>query len=192
MISEKKALLRKQISEKINSLPDDYIIESDNGIFHAVTSLTVFNEARNILFYYSVKREPSTLEIVKVALQANKKVSFPLCYRGGIMNARVVESLEDLRPAMLGIPAPPESATIVPSNELDLIIVPALTYDMTGYRLGYGGGYYDRYLQSISASTVGIARERLLCEKLPFEMHDIAVHQVITEERAFCHLLPRK
>jgi len=99
------------------------------------------------------------------------------------MHARIVKGLDRLHPAMLGIPAPPETAPIMPPDEIDLIIVPALAYDTKGYRLGHGGGYYDRYLFGIPAYTVGLARERLIKAELPRQPHDIAVRCVITEDK---------
>jgi len=180
-----KTELRKQIGMEIAALPEDYIADSDWGIFLRVLSLKIFLDARNIMIYHSIKREPDTLEIAKAALFKGKTVAFPYCYKGGIMDARVVDSLDVLKPAMLGIPAPPDTARIIAPEELELIIVPALTYDLTGNRIGYGGGYYDRYLHGIPAMTVGITRERLIRRELPVEQHDIAVKCVVTEDRIF-------
>ena len=176
-----KAELREKINEEIAALPGDYISASDNGLLLRVMLLKEFIAARNIMVYCSVKREPATWGIIEAAMSMGKTVAFPLCYRGGLMDARSVSDLRELRPAMLGIPAPPDTAPVMPPEELDLIIVPALAYDKSGYRLGYGGGYYDRFLCNIRAFTVGVARERLIMEELPREPHDIAVKCLITE-----------
>ena len=176
-----KSELRKQITEEIAALPDEYIAASDNGLLLRVTSLKEYITARNIMIYCSVKREPDTRAIANAALAMGKTIAFPYCFRGGIMRAHVVSSLDELRPAMLGIPAPPDTAPVIKPEDLDLVIVPALTYDKSGYRLGYGGGYYDRYLYGIPAFTVGLARSRLLKDKLPREPHDIAVKCLVTE-----------
>ncbi|MCL2124860.1 MAG: 5-formyltetrahydrofolate cyclo-ligase [Oscillospiraceae bacterium] len=173
--------LRVKLKDKINALPKEYIDDSDKGITQRVLSMDVFKAARNLLLYYSVEREPLTHEIATAALLSGKAVAFPLSYRGGIMQARAVSSLDELRPAMLGIPAPPDTSALVEQDSLDLIIVPALTYDRERYRLGYGGGYYDRYLQNAHAITIGLARGRLIAEALPREQHDIAVNYVVTE-----------
>ena len=183
MVHDIKARLRQQISEEISAMPDAYISDSNECLYLRVISLEEFIAARNIMIYFSVKREPSTQKIAGAALAAGKTVAFPLCYRRGIMQARIVSSLDELRPAMLGIPAPPDTAPAIAPELLDLIIVPALAYDRSGYRVGYGGGYYDRYLTGISAYTVGLARERLLRDELPVEPHDIAVRCIITENR---------
>lgn len=179
--------LRKTIKAEIAVLPDKYISDSDTGLLLRIEALKEFSEARNILIYHSVEREPATPEIAKKALEAGKTVAFPYCYRGGIMQAKIVSRISELKPAMLGIPAPSDTAPVIAPDELDLIIVPALTYDRAGFRLGYGGGYYDRYLSGISAFTVGLARDRLIRDKLPREQHDIAVKCVITE----CGILNR-
>ena len=182
-IYDDKAELRRQISEDISALPDDYLADSDIALYRQIISLPEFSSARNIMLYYSVKREPDTHAIAEFALRAGKTVAFPLCYRGGIMKPLIVGDLGELRPAMLNIPAPPDTAVQISPEDLDLIIVPALAYDINGYRLGYGGGYYDRFLLSSPAYTVGLSRERLMKRNLPVEPHDIAVKCVVTEER---------
>jgi len=179
-----KAELRKIIADEIANLPHDYIVESNSGLLHHVTSLDKFINARNIMLFYSVGRETDTLELAKVALASGKQVAFPFCFRGGIMQAREIKTLDDLKPAILGIPAPSETAPIITREDLELIIVPALTYDKAGFRLGYGGGYYDRYLADIHACTIGLARERLIREELPREPHDIEVNYLVTETSA--------
>jgi len=176
-----KIELRGKIRGEIISLPDEYIADSDAGLFLRMISLKEFIDARNIMIYHSVGREPDTLKIAQAAFLAGKTVAFPFCYRGGIMEARIVDSLDSLVPAVLGIPAPADTAPVIGPEALELIIVPALTYDAAGHRLGYGGGYYDRYLSGLTAFTAGLARDRLIRDKLPREQHDIAVKCVITE-----------
>ena len=176
-----KTALREHLGEEIAALPDEYIVGSDRGILKRVISLKEFSEARNIMIYHSVKREPATLEIAETAMDMGKRVAFPYCYRGGVMEARAVDSLSKLVPSILGIPAPTDTAPVVAPEELELVIVPALTYDFKGYRIGYGGGYYDRFLSGVAAFTVGLARESLMERELPREPHDIAVLCVVTE-----------
>ena len=177
-----KEELRRCVLEEIATLPDSYITRSNDKLLLKITSMAEFVAAKTIMLYCSVKREPDTWRIAEAALSSGKTVAFPYCYGRGVMEARSISCLSELRPAVLGIPAPPGDAPVIASDELDLIIVPALTFDIAGYRLGYGGGYYDRYLHNVRAITVGMARERLIKEKLPVEPHDIAVCHVVTEE----------
>ena len=178
---DSKAELRGQVRKEIAALPDSYIADSDNGLFIQVTSMDAFTKARNIMMYCSVEREPDTRAIANAAFSAGKTVAFPFCYRGGEMDARIVRSIDELSPAMLGIPAPPGAAPVIAPGDLDLVLVPALAFDRAGYRLGYGGGYYDRYLIGIPAVTIGLARKLLIRASLPREPHDIAVEYVVTE-----------
>ena len=180
-IQSAKKELRGRISAQIDALPDDYITGSDKGIYRNVISMKEFTGARNIFMYHSVGKEPGTLQIAQTAFEMGKTVAFPYCFRGGVMQARVVTSLHELIPAVLGIPAPPVSAPVIAPEDLDLIFVPALAFDKEGYRLGYGGGYYDRYLSGLNAFTVGLTRQRLTVDELPAESHDVAVFCVITE-----------
>ena len=183
MISVAKKNLREQVHNDIASLPHDYIIESDKGIHANVLALSEFILARKTMIYHSVGREPDTLRTIDSAYALGKSVALPRCYKGGVMEAREIKGLEALVPGMLGIPAPPDSAALIKPEEFELIFVPGLMFDESGYRLGYGGGYYDRYLSETSAFTVGLARDRLVTDKLPREPHDISVKCLVTESR---------
>jgi len=180
-----KSQLRKTVREDIASLPGEYIAHSNEGILRRVLALDEYAKAKHIMLYHSIDREPDTIALARHALKSGKKVAFPFCYKGGIMQAHEVSSLSVMKPAMLGIPAPPENSPVISPELFDLIIVPALSYDKDGYRLGYGGGYYDRYLCNLSAYTVGITRQRLLRNDVPKEPHDVAVHCLVTEEEVF-------
>ena len=176
-----KSEWRRRTQMEIAALPEDYILTSDEKIYFLVTQQTEFISARNIFIYHSVKKEPDTHRIMRAAISMGKTVALPYCCNGGIMEARIIGSLEVLRPSIHQIPAPPDTAQLLAPEELDLVIVPALTYDLDGYRLGQGGGYYDRYLTKTSAFTIGLTRERLIQEKLPRAPHDIPVSSIITE-----------
>jgi len=180
-----KKQLRNSVREEILALSVEYIKSSNGGIFKRLLTLSEYSNAQRIMLYYSVDREPDTIAIATSALLAGKTVAFPYCYPGGKMDARMVDSLDKLVPAVLGIPAPPSCAPVIEPENLDLIIVPALLFDKSGYRLGYGGGYYDRYLSNLSAFTVGITRQKLLRSEIPREPHDVAVSCLITEENIF-------
>jgi 5-formyltetrahydrofolate cyclo-ligase len=183
-MNTEKIALRQAIRAEIEALPQEYIDRSNEGIYQNLISLPEFIEAKTIFAFYSLGREPNTLEMIGKALSMGKTVTLPLCYKGGVMEARAIKSLDELRVAMLKIPAPTENAPVVLPEMLDFIIVPALTFDREGYRLGVGGGYYDRYLLKTKAFTAGVARERLVRELLIHEAHDIPVKCLVTEKNA--------
>lgn len=94
-----------------------------------------------------------------------------------------VGALDDLVPGAYGIPEPKDGLQAVEPTRIDVVIVPALAYDRRGYRLGYGGGYYDRFLPTLSAQAVkvGVQYDLLVWDALPVGPHDVSVDWVITE-----------
>jgi 5-formyltetrahydrofolate cyclo-ligase len=177
-----KKTLREATLSEIDALPAEYIQSSDAGIYGNFAALPEFASAGVILFYFSVNREPDTRRAIERALGMGKTVALPLPYRGGVMSAREILSAGVPEAGLYGIPAPPESAREIDKGDIDLIVVPAVSFDREGYRLGYGGGYYDRYLPGARAYTVGLARAKLVSPRVPREAHDIPVRCVVTEE----------
>ena len=177
-----KKMLRREWMAKEAGLPPDYVKTSNTGIARNLFSLPEFQHAESILFFYSIWHEPDTHEMMRCALGQKKTVALPQTYPKGVMMARRINSLEELTPSKFGIPEPTESATVLGPEELDLIVVPAITFDREGYRLGHGAGYYDIYLPRTKAFTCGITREKMLVPRVPREAHDIRVNCIVTED----------
>jgi 5-formyltetrahydrofolate cyclo-ligase len=184
-MKEIKRQLRREIRAKINAFPAQYIEESDAAIAERVCAMPEFIRAKTIFTFYSIGREPDTHRIIRRALDMGKTVSLPVCFKGGIMEARAIKDIGELRESqMMGLMEPLDSTHVVAPEEIDFIVVPALAYDEAGYRVGYGGGYYDRFLARTKAYTVGITREALMMEEVPREAHDIPVQCIVTEKKA--------
>lgn len=178
--SMEKARLRSIVREQIRLLDDAYIFESDRRIFEAVCRLPEYRRAGRVFLYCSVEREIDTAAIRAHAEKEGKLVAFPRVYGGGRMDFAGVDGL----PAMFfGIPQPSADLPAIVPRKGDIMLVPALCYDVDGYRLGQGGGYYDRFLADCPAVTVGLGRERLMLRRLPRQMHDVPVSILITEDR---------
>jgi 5-formyltetrahydrofolate cyclo-ligase len=178
-----KKALRDRVFSQIEKLDQNYISESDEDIFKAVLGMPEYKSAGKLFVYCSTDREPDTRRLIDEALRAGKQVSVPRIVSKGIMEAAVIESVAELVPGRFDIPTAPEDSHVIPKEELDLVIVPAVAFDREGYRLGYGGGYYDRFLAGIPAVTVGLARWAILLDEAPREAHDIKVRYVVTEKR---------
>lgn len=180
---DKKAF-RNSVMEKINSLPEEYLKISNDGIYNNFISLKEYASAETIFAYISEKREPDTVRIIQKALDDGKRVTLPVSLAGGIMEPRLISSLDELVPGRYGIPAPKETAPLVSDDEIDLIIVPAVTFNKRGYRLGRGGGYYDRFLSKSAAFSVGLGRQVLIMP-VPLEEHDMGVKCLVTEKAVY-------
>ncbi len=180
-MKEEKAALRRAINERISALDEEYLRESDRGIWENVLSLPEFSSAGTVFAYLSVDRECDTRRIVDQLLQEGRRVALPRSRKGGVMDFALYDGT--LAEGMYGIPQPPDEAETVEPGEGDLMLVPALCCDVRGVRLGHGGGYYDRYLAGRRVPAACLCRERLLLEKVPQDWNDFAVGFVITELR---------
>lgn len=160
---------------------------ADAGMTKRLMSLASFRYADTILFYYPIKGEPDLTAAVSAALAMGKRAAFPKCCPDGAgMVYKFVTSLSELSPAMYGIPEPPEeNESYVPSPFLsDICIVPAVCFDRRGYRIGYGKGYYDRFLAGFGGTSVGFTLDCLLKDSVPRGRYDRSVDMIITEKGA--------
>jgi len=154
--------------------------------------------SHRVALYVSVKGETGTEYLLAEAIRSGRELFLPRCRaRGkeggpGVMDFIQCSRLDMLVPSAFGIPEPELSSKsrILAGEELfmpdTLIVVPALAFDSMGFRLGYGGGYYDRLLASSSCPSVGLAFDELLLDELPHETWDRPVRAVCTEERLQC------
>ena len=158
----------------------------------------LWRKCRRVAAYVSVKGEAGTGLILEEALRSGRKLFLPRCREKGeegwpgAMDFFACSDLGALVKSSFGIPEPvpgSEARLLMPEalQEADtLVIVPALSFDRAGYRLGYGGGYYDRMLASASCPCVGLAFHELLVDTLPREEWDRPVSAVCTEEILLC------
>ena len=110
---------------------------------------------------------------------------FPRMLSGNRLECCVVQNHTSLVPGKFGILEPSQDCLIIAPDEIDLIVVPAVCYDRNGYRLGRGGGYYDRLLGKKTGETVGLCRERFVQDSVPRETHDVRVGTVVTEHAVY-------
>ena len=178
-----KAALRAAIRAQAAAMRPAERRRSDVILLQRFLELPWTAEADTLLLFYGVGAEPDTGHLLLELWRQGKRVLLPKCLPGRAMEARLVRSGDDLRPGAFGIPEPLDACPTVDSGEIDLILVPALCYDLSCRRLGQGGGYYDRYLAGYGGRTVGLCREGLLQRELPVEDHDRAVDLVLTEKR---------
>ncbi len=136
------------------------------------------------IFCYASKGAEVNVDLVATtALELNKRIAFPRIVSKGIMEFRYVTSLSDLQEGTFGIKEPGTKCEICSheAKECSCVLVPALSFDKMGHRLGYGGGYYDRFLSDYSGSAIGISYSSGICDSLPFGKHDMCVDVLITE-----------
>ena len=180
---DQKKDLRRRIREILSSVTLEERRASDQALFEGFLALPQVMTAQTILLFYGVGIEPDTKQLLAPLLAAGKRVALPRILPERQMEARLVGTpgRDALHIGPLAIPEPSEDCPLLLPEEIDLILVPALCCDRAGYRLGQGGGYYDRYLRAYDGPTVALCRELVLQERLPREAHDWPVQALITE-----------
>lgn len=180
-IEEQKKKMRNEIKARAEGLTDNYCIQSDAMIYKSLISLDEYKKAWTIFCFVGTKDEIDTIPIIKDALKKGKRVGIPRCIEKGVMEVFCLDSLEHLVTGRYGILEPFEDALLIPPEDIELAIVPCLSCSRDGKRLGYGGGYYDRYLTKTGAYRVILCREEVMREDIPMDTHDQIMDCVISE-----------
>jgi len=154
--------------------------EKDKKILKNLLKLPELNKARNILFYCAVKGEPDLTPLMKLMLKKNGYVILPKV-EGYNLKLYTVRDLSTLKKGKFGIPEPIEGEIVDPEST-DLAFIPGLIFDREGYRIGFGKGYYDRLLENLKATSIGVAYSFQVLPKIPKDPWDKPVHLVVTEE----------
>ncbi len=183
IISEKKNVRREMKQLRASIPPDEkhsLAIKMRENLFAS----DIYKSAELILTFISVGDEPDTREILKRAWQDGKAAAVPKCLPEHRMEFFLIDSFNDCKDGAYGIPEPKSfcrKADVTGSNVL--CIVPGLAFDRTGTRIGYGGGYYDRFLKSHpNICALGYCAERFIIEEVPREETDIDLWGLITEK----------
>jgi len=156
--------------------------ERSEAICRRCSALPEYKEAETVLLYCAVGSEADLMPLARTALSEGKTVAFPKCGEGGRMSFYSVTELSCLVPGKYGIPEPPEKAPVL-SFYGAVCFVPALSFDVEGYRLGYGGGYYDRFLADFCGVSIGVTFDDTLAERLPREKYDKKTDYIVTESK---------
>lgn len=160
--------------------------QMDKMIFDNLLSIDKFKKAEFVLVYISTQIEVDTKEIIEYCLETDKKVAVPKCIENHKMDFYLYNTETPMEVSEYGISEPiADESCLVNNFDADntVCIVPGLSYDKSGYRLGYGGGYYDRFLsEHQNITTIGLCYSSDFMDKLITDKYDIAVDYVVTEK----------
>ena len=179
--TEEKQQLRRTMRALESGLSARYKAASSRAIAAHLLAMPEYQEAGTVFCFVGTDREIDTRPILEDVLAAGKRLCVPQCVGKGIMELRQVTDLRQLIPGAYGILEPSADAPLVSLDEVDFAILPCLTCNHLGQRLGQGGGYYDRFLSHYRGGTVLLCREKLIREEIPLEPHDYPVPWVLTE-----------
>ena len=175
-----KAELRKKILQEMKTLSQEQKQAMDRDLTERFLQHPFYQEAKVIATYLSFPHEFQTQELIEQALKDGKKVLIPKTYPKGRMEF-VVYHPQQLVKTSFGLLEPQGDLEVVEPYQIDLIHVPGLAFTTEGYRIGYGGGYYDRYLEHFAGHTMSTIYP---CQVQEFnsENHDIPVQEVLIDE----------
>lgn len=173
-----KAELRRRLLEARVALSEDERAERDSVLSDILLSSPLFDGVSTVYLYAAVRGEIDLSAVAERLDSGNIALAYPITERAGVMHFHLSRPRE-LIPGRYGIPEPPPTAPEAISDPRSICLVPALAYDEYGYRIGYGGGYYDRFLMGFEGISIGIA-ENLSDFEIPHEAHDRAVDYLLT------------
>lgn len=184
MVKQAKKTLRSLVLATRASLNAEDRAERSIRIAESFLALPEVELAGRFLLYCSVGSEVETRRLIARLIAQEKTVSLPLVDSDRLyLCPRHIQNLEGLVVGAHKIPSPPADAPKLAPELIEVAVLPGVAFDLEGWRLGYGGGYYDRFLARSSALRVGLAFEAQIVEKTPQELHDQRVDVIVTEGR---------
>ena len=184
--------MKKEFRNKVINLrkekDKDFIKHNSDIITDKLLNLDCIKNAKNIMLYLDFNNEVSTDSLIKKLLNLGKIVSSPITLKEErkLIPSQITDLKNGIQYGAYNIREPkPECSPAINIKDLDVIIVPAVAYDKNCYRLGYGGGFYDRFLENLrkDAVTIGIAFDLQIFDEVPKEAHDAQLDYIVTESR---------
>lgn len=182
-IRKYKSDLRAKIKQNRREMDPKVKALLDSGVAKNVRKLYQYRSCSTVLVYVSTNIEIGTIEIINNALSDGKKVAVPRCIPDTrYMDFHYIKSIDELSPGMFSVLEPDENSPKVTDFTGCLMLVPGLMFDRSGYRLGYGKGYYDRYMSKFTGVSVGLAYTSELRYKMIHGRFDRPVDLIVTEK----------
>ena len=183
-LRRRKADIRAELLERRRAIPPDHHAASSARICRwVVEELRPYRTAGTVHTYLGmIAGEVATTPLLAHAWAAGKRVVCPRIGPGGVLESREVRSMEDFVDGPMGLREPdPGCAPLVETEAIDLVIVPGIGFDREGHRIGFGAGYYDRFLATTGAARVALAFSLQVIDRIPHGPEDQPVDWIVTQ-----------
>ena len=178
--------IRNHIRQQRRNQSPSIIQRKSKAIWVSLSSIQEFNRADTIAFYVSIAREGEvdTTTMIEESLSLGKRICIPKVVKNNALRFIEIRSMKDLNKGSFGILEPAGGSRILP-QAIDLVIVPGVAFDKSGNRLGFGKGYYDKFLSKLEDGTpiIALAFDFQIVDSIPSSKNDVRVHKIITETR---------
>lgn len=181
-----KATLRQWVRRRMQTADTAALTLADELICARLRSLPKLRQAHTIMAFAPLPGEIDIWPLLKELAAGPQRLCLPLISGLGLMEAREVSDLTLLQPNRYNIAEPPPASSLIAPGSIDIVLVPGLAFDRDLWRLGRGGGYYDRFLAACGAFRLGLARELQILERIPHEPHDLPMQALISEKECCC------
>ncbi len=179
-----KNLIRQNFFKKRLLLNKDYIDKKSTIIWNKIFDLKIYKACKQIFIYLPFKNELNSFLFIKKALKDNKKIGVPILQDNNMIFSALT-NFENLKQNKYKI-LEPSVINKLSCDKNTIIIIPALAYSKNKYRIGYGGGYYDRFLcQNTCMKTIGVCLDKFIIDSFDIDKFDIAVDIIVTESDMF-------
>ena len=177
--------IRKQILQVRNAMTREAIASGSLAIVKRLTELDQIRRASTLMVYLGFGSEVLSDDLILWGWGEGKRIAVPLCRPASReLIACRIEGFDELECGHYGIRAPKEGLIrSIPPEEIDVVVVPVVAFDRQGHRLGYGGGYYDRFLPGVPrAMRIGVAFARQIVAEIPADPYDVGMDRIVTEK----------
>ncbi len=190
-ITFQKRTIRNRFKKLRSNLSKNEVLLASRKIQENLFLLSEFAESRTACFYVAKENEVQTRPMITRALKTGKRVLVPFVdvQSGTLLISELLDYDKDLEVGAFGVLEPKRaSRRMIPPTEADLVLVPGVAFDESGHRLGYGKGYYDRFLSTLSQSQshavfIGLAYDFQIIKTIPHQESDVPLHKIVTEKR---------
>jgi 5-formyltetrahydrofolate cyclo-ligase len=180
-----KTEIRKRLIGLRNAQSKEEIAAKSGEIVTRLIRIEEIRKASTLMLYLNFGSEVVTDDLIRWGWEEGKRIAVPLCRpEGRLLTPCLIESFAELEEGHYGIREPKaDRLRVVPPGEIDAVLVPAVAFDRRGYRVGYGGGYYDRFLPKASrAAKIGAAFACQIVPEVPTDRYDVQVDRITTED----------
>ena len=181
-ISIQKSALRKLMQNELRSMDVEEVKAKSEAACLKILEHPAYKLSKLIFCYRAMTHEADTEDIINKAISDGKRIAYPYVLGNSRMVALEPADSDAWQTGVLGLKMPnPARSKLIAPEDLDLVIVPGLAFDVNGGRLGRGAGYYDRFLKKTGAVRIGFCFSFQVVEQVPLEAHDALMQSLVTD-----------
>jgi 5-formyltetrahydrofolate cyclo-ligase len=184
-IRERKVALRADIRARLKAISSTERSDASTNACSLLLSQEIWQKSGSVLFYSAIGNELNLSPLCAEAISQGKIVALPrfAIDINSYTACRIASFETSLIPGRFGVFEPGQDSEVVPLNQLDLVLVPGVAFDMSGRRLGRGKGFYDRLLNDVRGAKCGVGFDQQIESNIPVEPHDISLDYILTPTR---------